>query len=165
MSARYAKAMGFKVIGLDINDDMLSIVKHNGADAVFNTRSNPTFAKEVKQLAQGKRGNHGVDAVAVYSDASPAYETAQQVLKINGTLMCIGLPKKPLEFAAFPVVTNAFNIRGSNTGTPKEAKKAVDFTIEHGIIPEVEFRKLEEVPQMYAEMEAGKAKRRMAVVF
>ena len=36
-------------------------------------------------------------------------------------------------------------------------KKGVDFTAKHKIIPEVEFRKLDEMPQMYDEMERGVA--------
>ena len=160
MAVRYAKAMGLKVVGLDVNDAMLEIVKQNGADAVFNTRSNPNYVEEVKKLT-----GSGLHAVAVYSNASPAYATAQTVLKINGLLMVIGLPDKPIEFDPFPLVANIFRVKGANTGTPHEMKKGVDFTIKHKIIPEVDFRKLEELPQMVEEMEKGVAKRRMAVVF
>jgi len=70
-------------------------------------------------------------------------------LKINGLLMVIGLPDKPLEFPSFHIVANIYRIKGSNTGTPKEMKRAVDFTAKHEIVPEVVFRKLEEMPQMY----------------
>ncbi|KAK3709392.1 hypothetical protein LTR37_010953 [Vermiconidia calcicola] len=160
MAVRYAKAMGLKVVGLDVNDDMLEIVKKNGADAVFNTRTNSDYAAEVKKLT-----GSGCHAVAVYSNATPAYHSARKVLKIKGLLMVIGLPDKPLEFQPFDVVANVFRIKGSNTGTPKEMKKALDFTAKHQIIPEVDFRKLEEMPQMVDEMEQGKATRRMVVCF
>ena len=161
MAVRYAKAMSLKVVGLDVNDDMLQIVRSNGADAVFNTKAKPDYAAEVKKLT-----GMGCHAAAVYSAAQAAYTTARQVLKINGLLMCIGLPDpKPLEFPAFDIVTNIFRMKGANTGTPKEMKKAVDFTAKHQIIPEVEFRKLDEMPQMVDEMERGIAARRMAVLF
>lgn len=182
MAVRYAKAMGLKVIGFDVNDDVLEIVKKNGADAVFNTKTNKDYVAEVKKLAGG-----GCHAAAVYSNISAAYASAKTILKVNGLLMAIGLPDSPLEFPAFEVVTNVYRIKGSNTGHPKEMKKALDFTAKHKIIPEVDFRKLEEMPQMVDEMERGKiliigskirqrvhwlsrchlgvAKRRMAVVF
>ena len=159
-AVRYAKAMGLKVIGIDVNDDMLAIVKENGADAIFNSKTNPDYVAEIKKLT-----GSGVHAAAVYSNASPAYASARKVLKINGLLMAIGLPDKPLEFPAFEVVTNFYRIKGSNTGTPKEMKKAVDFTEQHHIVPEVDFMKLEEMPQMVDEMERGEAKRRMVVLF
>ena len=161
MAVRYAKAMGLNVVALDVNDDMLEIVKKNGADAVFNTRTDKDFAAKVKELTGGK----GCHAAAVYSNASPAYLTARQVLRVKGLLMVIGLPDKDLEFPAFYVVANAFRIKGSNTGTPAEMKKAVDFTAKHQIIPEVEFRKLEEMPEMVDEMARGVATKRMVVVF
>lgn len=160
MAVRYAKAMGLKVAAFDVNDDMLEIVKQNGADAIFNTRANPDYAADVKKLT-----GTGCNAVAVYSNAGPAYVTARNVLKVYGVLMVIGIPDKPLELPVFDIVTGAFRLIGSNTGTPKEMKKAVDFTAKHQIIPEVEFRKLEELPQMYDEMERGVAKRRMVVLF
>jgi D-arabinose 1-dehydrogenase-like Zn-dependent alcohol dehydrogenase len=160
MAVRYAKAMGLKVVGLDVNDNMLEVVKKNGADAVFNTKTNPDYAKQVKELTGA-----GVHAAAVYSNASPAYKTAQSVIKINGLLMVIGLPDKDLEFPSFAICCNIFRIKGANTGTPKEMKKAVDFTAKHNIVPEVEFRKLEEMPQMYDEMERGVATKRMVVLF
>ena len=158
---RYAKAMGLKVIGIDVNDDMLEIVKKNGADATFNSRTNQDYVAEIKKLT----GSNGLHAVAVYSNASPAYATARKVLKSNGLLMVIGLPDKPIEFPAFEVVTNAYRIKGSNTGIPKEMKKAVEFTAKHNIVPEVDFRKLEEMQQMVDEMERGEMKRRSVVLF
>ncbi|KAK5175114.1 uncharacterized protein LTR77_000251 [Saxophila tyrrhenica] len=161
MSVRYAKAMGLKVVGLDVNDDMLEIVKKNGADAVFNTKTNANYAEEVKKLT----GANGCHAAAVYSAASPAYVTARKILKVKGLLMVIGLPDKPLEFPSFEIVANVFRIKGSNTGTPKEMKKALDFTAKHKIVPEVEFRKLEEMPAMWDEMERGVATKRMVVAF
>lgn len=160
MAVRYGKAMGLKVVGLDVNDDMLDIVKENGADAVINIKSNAKYVEEVKNLTGG-----GCAAAAVYSNANPAYETAKKILKTTGLLMVIGLPDQPLQFQAFDVVANAYRIKGSNTGTPAEMPKAVEFTAKHQIIPEVVFRKLEEMPQMVDEMEQGKASKRMVVVF
>lgn len=152
--------MGLKVVGIDVNDDMLEIVKKTGADATFNSRTDPDYVAGIKKLT-----GSGLHAVAVYSNASPAYATARKVLKVNGLLMVIGLPDKPIEFPAFEVVTNLYRIKGSNTGVPKEMKKAVEFTAKHSIIPEVDFRKLEEMQQMVDEMERGEMKRRSVVLF
>lgn len=172
--------MGLKVVAVDVNDDMLEIVKKNGADAIFNSRTNQNYGAEIKKLTGS--GCHGA---AIYSNASPAYASARKILKMNGLLMAIGLPEKPLEFPAFEVVCNFYRIKGANTGTPKEMKKAVDFTAKHNIVPEVDFRKLEEMyvpddlprtrrmltlldasrPQMVDEMEKGEMKRRSVVLF
>jgi D-arabinose 1-dehydrogenase-like Zn-dependent alcohol dehydrogenase len=55
--------MGYKTIGLDINDSQLEMAKSVGADAVFNSLSNKNYVEEVKKLTGGK----GVHAAAVYS--------------------------------------------------------------------------------------------------
>ncbi|KAF2095598.1 alcohol dehydrogenase [Rhizodiscina lignyota] len=159
-ATQYAKAMGYKVIGIDVNDPMLEVAKQMGADATFNSLKNPNYVEEIKKLTDG-----GVHAAAVYSNATPAYQSATKVIRINGLLMVVGLPVKPLEFPAFDIVVNNYRIKGENTGIPQRMKKAVDFTAKHNIVPEVEFKKLEEMPQMVKDMDAGKASKRMVIVF
>ncbi|KAF2099247.1 GroES-like protein [Rhizodiscina lignyota] len=165
-AVQYAKAMGYKVIGLDVNDNMLQIAKQKGADAIINTASNPDWLEEVKKLTRGpdniKGGTHGA---AVYSNVIPAYGNAKKVLKLGGVLMVVGLPIKAIDFPAWDIVTQQYRVKGSNTGHPKDMKRAVDFTAKHQIIPEVDFKKLEDMPQMYEDMSTGKASKRMVVLF
>lgn len=159
-AVQYAKAMGLKVIGMDVNDAMLEEAKKVGADAVFNTLKYPDYAKEIKKLTDG-----GAHAAAVYSNATPAYQSATTTLRVNGLLMVVGLPVKPLEFPAFDICVMNYRVRGESTGIPQRMPKAVEFTAKHQIIPDVDFRKLEEMPQMVEEMDAGKASKRMVVLF
>lgn len=161
LATRYAKAMGLKVVGLDINDQMLDIVKKCGADVAFNPKSKPDFYKDIRKLTNSR----GCHAAAVFSDSNAAYSTAQRALCFNGILMVVGIPEKPLEFSAAALSLGLFRIKGASNGTPEEAKKAVDFTVKHRIVPELEFRKLEEMPEMWDEMSQGKASRRMVVLF
>ena len=153
--------MGLKVVCLDINDEMLDIANQNGADATFNPVRTPKFIQDLRKLT-GSRGCH---AAAVFSDANAAYATAQRVLMFNGLLMIVGLPEKPLEVPAFAISLNLIRVKGASNGTAAEMKKAVEFTAKHQIIPDVEFRKLEEMPQMWEEFLQGKAKKRMVVLF
>lgn len=83
LAAQYAKAMGAKVIGVDINDATLEVFKKQGGDLIFNSRSNPDYAAELKKATGG-----GAHAVAVFSDANAAYAGAPSVLRIGGLLMC-----------------------------------------------------------------------------
>lgn len=153
--------MDLKVICMDLDDSKLEIVKGYGADAVINPKTNTKFHKDVRKLT-GKRGCH---AAAVFSDSQAAYNTAQRALDFNGILMVVGLPEKPLQLPAFPISLGMVRVRGAGTGTAKEMKKAVDFTAKHQIIPEVTYRKLDEMPQMWEEMKAGGPQRRMVVLF
>lgn len=160
MATQYAKKMGLNVIGIDINDATLDVCKKQGADAVFNSRSNEGYIEELKKLTNG-----GAHAVAVFSDADAAYATAPNVLRVNGLLMVIGLPKGTLTVNPLDLVFGKYRIKADSTSIPQRMMKAVDFTCKHNVIPEIEFRKLEELPEMFEEMQAGRATKRMAVVF
>lgn len=66
---------------------------------------------------------------------------------------------------ALDLCIGKYRIKGESTSIPARMQKAVDFTIEHNIIPEVEFRQLEDLGKMVDEMQAMKATKRMVVAF
>jgi D-arabinose 1-dehydrogenase-like Zn-dependent alcohol dehydrogenase len=152
--------MGYKVVGVDISDDVLEATKSAGADAVFNSRMNPNYIDEIKEITC-----KGVHAAAVFSAADAAYASAIELLRTGGLLMVIGIAKNPLPVSTFDLTTGRYRIKADSTGIPQRMKKAVDFISEHGILPEVEYRKLDDLPQMAENMHAGKAKYRQVVLF
>jgi D-arabinose 1-dehydrogenase-like Zn-dependent alcohol dehydrogenase len=83
LACQYSKAMGFKVLGIDVNDATLDVFKKQGGDAIFNSRSNKNYVEELKQLTNG-----GVHAAAVFSDADAAYASAPSIVRLNGLIMC-----------------------------------------------------------------------------
>jgi len=160
LAAQYGKAMGAKIIGIDINDATLEVFKKQGGDLIFNSRSNADYVAEIKKATGG-----GAHAVAVFSDAVAAYNGAPSVLRVGGLLMCIGLPKDPITINVVDLCCQTYRIKGESTSIPSRMQKAVDFTIKHNILPEVEFRKLDEIEVMIEEMKAMKATKRMVVAF
>lgn len=83
LACQYGKAMGYKVLGIDINDATLEVFKKQGADAIFNSRSNKSYVDELKKLTSG-----GVHATAVFSDADAAYAGAPAIVRLQGVIMC-----------------------------------------------------------------------------
>lgn len=63
LATQIGKAMGMKVVGLDVNDATLEVCKSQGADAVFNSRSNKDYVEELKKLTNG-----GAKAACVFSN-------------------------------------------------------------------------------------------------
>lgn len=92
LACQYGKAMGYKVLGIDINDQTLEVFKKQGADAIFNSRSNKDYVAELKKLTSG-----GVHAAAVFSDADAAYAGAPAIVRLNGLIMC-GKSCTPMDF-------------------------------------------------------------------
>ncbi|KAI0136801.1 hypothetical protein BJ170DRAFT_30980 [Xylariales sp. AK1849] len=159
-ATQYAKAMGFKVVGIDINDDVLESVTALGADATFNSKTNPNYVEELKKVTE-----KGAHAAAVFSAADAAYAGAPDVLRTGGLLMVVGITGKPLQFSTFDLCTGRYKIKAESTSIPQRMPKAVEFTAKHNIQPDVEFRKLEDLPTMLQDMRNGKAKFRQVVVF
>ncbi|CAK7207969.1 hypothetical protein SEUCBS139899_010803 [Sporothrix eucalyptigena] len=161
IGTQYAKAMGLNVVAIDINDGTLSVCKAQGADAVFNSKTDPDYVAKIKEIT----GGIGVHAAAVFSNASAAYEHAPKILRPNGLLMAIGLPYKPLQIPVMDLALFRYRVASEGPGIPARLQKAVDFSSKHNIAPEVEIRKLEELDDMVREMRAGTSTKRMAVVF
>ncbi|KAL4758041.1 chaperonin 10-like protein [Aspergillus foveolatus] len=161
LAVQYAKAMGYRVIAIDINDEALETCKRQGADVIINSLSRPDYASEIKKLTNG-----GVHATAVFSGAAAAYRGAPSIIRPGGVLMVIGISSSPLELSTFDLAIGTYVVKSESTSIPHRMAKAVDFTAKYGITPEIEVRSgLEDVDVMVRDMQAGKSSRRMAVVF
>lgn len=161
LATQYAKAMGAKVVGIDINDGILATCKAQGADAVFNSRSNPNWAEEIKTLTRG-----GVKAVAVYSNSQVAYATAPSIIKLGGILMVIGIAHKDIQLSTMDLTIGKYSVKAESTSIPQRMGKAIEFTAKHNIKPEVQvFEKLEDLAEMVELMRAGKYTKRMVISF
>ncbi|KAI1180008.1 hypothetical protein F4777DRAFT_574292 [Nemania sp. FL0916] len=160
-AVQYAKAMGVNVIGVDISDDSLQSAKECGADHVFNSRTQAdTYVAEIQKLS-GK----GVHAAAIFAGATAAFDGAKLLVRTNGLLMVVGIAAQLLQINAFELVMGRYRIKGDSTGVPKRMPKAVEFTAKHNIQPNVDFRKIEDLPAMVEDMKNGIARRRQVVSF
>jgi alcohol dehydrogenase, propanol-preferring len=160
LAVQYAKAMQLEVIAIDINDDTLAVAKSQGANHVFNSKSDPDYVQKIKDLTKG-----GCHAAAVFSASGAAYASAPSILRVNGILMAIGITNQPLQISTYDLAVASYQLKAESTSTPQRMPKAIEFTAKHNIMPEVEFRKLEELDDMCKEMKAGQSQRRKVVVF
>lgn len=151
--------MNLKVIGLDINDEVLVEAKESGADIVLNSKSS-SYIDEIKKAIGG-----GADAAVVFSAAQAAYDSAAKTLRIGGILMVVGLPSKPIQFGALDLMRKLYQIRSESTGPPHQMPRAIEFFSKHNIKPKVATYKLDDIQEMIDLMESGRSKSRMAVVF
>ncbi|KAK7417111.1 hypothetical protein QQZ08_011737 [Neonectria magnoliae] len=161
IATQYAKAMGLRVVGVDIQDGNLEETRKQGADAVFNSKDNTNYVEEINKLTSG-----GCAAVAVYTNSQRAYQAAPSLIKLGGALMVIGIPKEQLSVSYMDIVMKRFKIMSDNTSIPQRMGKAIEFTERHGIMPVVEVRGgLEALPEMVREMQEGRNRTRTGVVF
>lgn len=161
LGIQYAKAKGYLVIGLDVIDGQLDEARSCGADHVFNTQTDPAYVEKIKKITSG-----GCHAVVNYTSSKASYDQAPKVLRVNGILMVVGHPQKPLTFTSIDIALGKFRILGASNSIPANLKECIDFSQEHDIKPHVTFyRKLEDIHEMIDLMSAGKVKGRVAIRF
>lgn len=161
LGIQYLKAFGYKIIAVDISADALEEAKAQGADHVFNSKSDTDYIQRARELTGGK----GCHAAINYTNPAPAYLATQQLIRYGGTLMVTGIPQKPLQFNAIDVSMNRIRIKGSHIGVKPGLEKCLGFSHKHGIKPHVTKFKLDEFPKMLEPMQMNQHKGRMAVVF
>ncbi|KAF2115234.1 chaperonin 10-like protein [Lophiotrema nucula] len=161
LGVQYAKAMGFKVIGLDIADQALEEAKNCGADHVFNSMTDKDWKSKVVEITGG-----GVDAAVNFTASKKSYDDCPAIIKPgSGLLMVVGIPRQPLELNALDIALGRYKVKGSNNGTCYNMRPAIEFSAKHNIKPHLTTYELEELPKMIEIMNSHKAQGRMGVVF
>ncbi len=72
-----------------------------------------------------------------------------QLLKLDGALVVVGLPEKPLPIHPFPLVMKRRSYAGSLIGSIKETQEMLDFCAQHKIAPDIEVITPKEVNHAY----------------
>ena len=85
------------------------------------------------------------------------------MLKIEGTLVLVGLPPEPLEVGAFNVVMGRRSFTGSNIGGIKETQEMLDFCFEHNIVADSEIIDIQDVNEAFVRLEKGDVKYRFVI--
>jgi propanol-preferring alcohol dehydrogenase len=88
LGIQFAKAKGFKVLGVDARDDGIALSQDSGADIVSDARKGKDY---IIREAFKATGGKGVDATINVSDASTAAVTACAITKMHGTMVQVAL--------------------------------------------------------------------------
>jgi len=147
-AVQYAKAMGFHVIGVDIDDAKLALATRLGADMVVNARTQDP----VKEVQRAIRGAHGVLVTAV---SRSAFSQALGMLHKRGTMALVGLPPGDFALPIFDVVLNAKTVRGSIVGTRKDLQEALEFAGEGKVSVTCREGKLDDINAIFERMKLG----------
>jgi propanol-preferring alcohol dehydrogenase len=120
MAVQYAKAMGFHVAAVDVDDEKLELASKVGAELVVNA----TKVDPAQELQRALRGAHGV---LVTAPSRKAFDQGVGMLHKRGTMSLVGLPPGEFGLPIFDVVLNAKTIRGSIVGTRMDLQEALAF--------------------------------------
>jgi propanol-preferring alcohol dehydrogenase len=144
-------ARGARVVGVDSGQQKRELVTSWGATFV-DFREVKDVVEEVKRLSGG-----GVDAVVVAAGHSSAFAQAASMLKIGGTMCCIGIPPGggKIETPVSEIVIRGLKIKGNLVGNLKECLEAVEL-VRNGLVkPKVYVRPFKDLGAVYEELEKG----------
>jgi propanol-preferring alcohol dehydrogenase len=152
IAIQYARAMGLRVVAVDVSAEKLALAKSLGAELTVNgAETDPVAA------IQEKIG--GTHAAVVTAVASRAFEQAILMLRPGGTVAYIGLPggKSDEIRASISAITNwELSVRGSNVGTRQDLNEAVAFASNGLVKATIRTAPLEDINAILDEMRQGK---------
>lgn len=149
IAVQYAKAMGRKVIAVDIADEKLALAREMGADATINAMTTDPV-KEAKALCGG------ADGVLVTAVSRKAFAQALGMLGKRGTMALVGLPPGSFELDIFDTVLTRKTIRGSIVGTRMDLAECLQFAGDGKVKVHYSVEPLDNINDIFARMRGNK---------
>jgi propanol-preferring alcohol dehydrogenase len=152
-TVQYAKAQGASVIGIDRGSDKREFVLSLGAQEFIDFSQTSDIPQRVREIT----GGTGAQAVVVTAGNAKAFAHAAELLRVGGTLSCVGIPPgRPfLETPISTIVIKGLKVTGNLVGSLKECLEAVELTRRGIVKPNVIVRPFRDLPQAYEELEKG----------
>ena len=140
------------MIAIDGGPEKGEFVKSLGATHYIDFKTTTDTVSAVWEVAPG-----GVHAVIVTAGSGKAFSQAASMLKIGGTLCCVGIPpgNAILEVPIALIVIKGLRITGNLVGSLKECMEAVELDTRGVVKPTVVVRPFEDLPAIYEQMEKG----------
>ncbi|MEO5596589.1 MAG: NAD(P)-dependent alcohol dehydrogenase [Lysobacteraceae bacterium] len=145
MAVKFGVAMGATVTVLSTSESKRADALELGAHAFEVTRDENAF----KQLAG--QFDLIVDTVSAAHD----YNAYLSLLKVDGTMILLGVPEQSTPVHAFSLVMQRRKLGGSLIGGIRETQEMLDFCAEHDIAADVEVIDIGQINEAYEHMLVG----------
>jgi uncharacterized zinc-type alcohol dehydrogenase-like protein len=85
------------------------------------------------------------------------------LLKVDGTLVELGMPENAMEVPPFPLAGMRRSLSGSMIGGIPETQEMLDFCAEHGVVPEIEVINPDYINEAYERVLASDVRYRFVI--
>ena len=151
LAIQYARAMGYRVIGIDTGDDKKKICHDLGAEAFIDFKASKNMTQEVTE-----RTNGGPHAVIHLAPVEVAITQSTEYVRPTGTIVLVGLPGHSFaKSEVFNHVVKSINIRGSYVGNRLDTIEALDFFNRGLVHSPFKVVGLSDLPKVFEMMEKG----------
>ena len=153
MGVKFAAAMGAEVTVFSHTPGKEADAKRMGASHFVVTKDPKVF----EDLAES------FDLILNTVSAELDIEQYLNLLKINGTVVVIGLPGKPYQVSAFSLLRLRRSLAGSMIGGLPEIQEMLNFCAEKNIVSDVEVIKADYINEAYDRTVASDVKYRFVI--
>jgi uncharacterized zinc-type alcohol dehydrogenase-like protein len=153
MGVKFAHALGAETTVFSHSPEKESDAKRMGADHFILT-------KDAKELDKYKQS---YDLILNTVSADLDLEPYLQLLKLDGTLVVIGLPGKPYAVNAGTLLGQRRSLAGSMIGGMAELQEMLNFCGQHNIVSDVEVIKADYINKAYDRTVASDVKYRFVI--
>lgn len=140
MAVKYAVAMGADVTVISHSDKKRDDAKKFGAHNFLNTKNPDVFKENALKFDL---------IINTVSSADLDMGSLLGLLRLDGSLVNVGAPDKPMSVPVFPLLLMRRSFSGSVIGSIKETQEMLDFSAKHNITPEIEVIAPEQVNEAY----------------
>ena len=156
LAVQYARAMGMRVIAIDIGKT--DYTQTLGAEISVDATDKMCVDK-ITSYTNG--GCHGVLCLAT---STPAFAMATNLARRRGTVVHVGLPPGTFPVPIFDVVLKRVSIRGSIVGTRTDLQEALDFAARGLVRVDVKTEPLSNINSIFSNLRAGRINGRVAII-
>ena len=153
MAVKFAASFGADVTMLSTSPDKEKDARNLGAHHFAVTKD----PEQMKALSS--TFDFIIDSVS----APHNYNEYLNLLKVNGVMICVGVPPSPMEILGFNLLRNRRSIAGSSVGGIPETQEMLDYCAAHNITPDVEMIKMDYINEAYERMLKGDVKYRFVI--
>lgn len=139
MGVKIASALGAEVTVLSHSDKKREDALKMGAHHFINTQDKSNFQKLTGKF----------DLIINTVSADINMNDYFGLLKLDASLVVVGIPDRPLSIHPFPLVAMRRNYSGSLIGGIKETQEMLNFCSQHHITPEIEVIPPQKVNEAY----------------
>ncbi|ALV07841.1 propanol-preferring alcohol dehydrogenase [Roseateles depolymerans] len=158
LAIQYARAMGFRVAAVDVDDGKLRQAQRLGAECCVHAgREDPA-----KALQRDLGGVHGALVTAVSRES---FAQSLGMLRKRGTMSMVGLPPGDFALPIFDMVLNAKTVRGSIVGTRQDLNEALAFAAEGKVHAETTAYGLGDINDIFQSLRQGRIEGRAVLTF
>lgn len=159
IAIQYARAMGLKVVAVDVSPEKLALAKEMGAEIAVNAKDKDAVSTILEKTGGGV---HGVLVTAV---SPPAFRQALGMVRRKGTVSLVGLPPGDFETPIFDVVLKRITLRGSIVGNRQDLAEALAFAAEGKVKAHIHHKRLEDINNIFADLKKGTVDGRIVIDF